>query len=131
MLDQLFLTAGFILACILIYRYHRPLLAALKRFDEQNQARKIGELRDRADQLAHFRHTLGRAEEQVEAVEEIIVSDARTAMPVTRFLFEGEQYATRAEAERTRSDKVRALARTFYLDLPAALAARRGDDRLH
>jgi len=120
-----------ILAGILIYRFHRPVLAALKRFDAQNRARQIQDLRDRTDQLAHFRHTLTRAEEQVETVGEIVVADTRTGTPVIRYLFEGEQFATKAEAENARAEKVRALARTFYLDLPAALAARRGDSRLN
>ena len=119
-----------ILAGILIYRFHRPVLAALKRFDAKNRARQIQDLRDRTDQLAHFRHTLSRAEEQVEKVGEITLADARTGTPVTRYLFEGQQFATRTEAEAIRAEKVRALARTFYLDLPAALAARRGDGKL-
>jgi len=41
------------------------------------------------------------------------MGDERTGTPVTRYLFEGEQFATRAEAERVRADKVRSLARTF------------------
>ena len=47
-------------------------------------------------------------------MSEIIVSDARTAMPVTRYVFEGEQFATRREAERAREENVRAKARAFY-----------------
>lgn len=131
MLERLYWTGGFILACILAYRFHRPVLAALRRFDLRNQKRKIEEVRDRGDQLAHFRHTIHRAEEQVEAVCELMVTDAKTATPVTRYVFEGTQFATRAEAERARAEKVRLLARTFYLELPAALAARREDGRLH
>jgi hypothetical protein len=129
-LERLYWTAGVILACILAYRFHRPILAALQRFDAENRKRKIDEVRDRTDQLAHFRHTLSRAEEQVEAVSEVTRSDERTATPVTRYVFEGEQFATRREAEQVRADKVRLLARTFYMDLPEALAARKGDGRL-
>jgi hypothetical protein len=119
-----------IFAGLLLYRYHRPVLAALRRFDKENQARKVAELRDRTDMLAHFRHTLARAEEQVEDVSEVTIADARTGTPVTRYLFEGEQFATRSDAERVRDEKVRKLARDFYMELPAALTARRDDSKL-
>jgi len=119
-----------ILAGILIYRYHREIFAALRRFDERNRARIAGEERDKADSLAHYRHTLNLAEEQVEVVGEITLSDPRTATPVTRYVFEGQHFATRHEAERAREEKVRAKARAFYMELPLALSAR-GDDRLH
>lgn len=122
--------AVLIFAGLLFYRYHRPVMSALRRFDLRNQSRRAAELRDRTDMLAHFRHTLARAEEQVEEVSEITVADARTGTPVTRFLFEGEQFATRSDAERVRSEKVRRLARDFYMELPAALAARRKDGKL-
>jgi hypothetical protein len=122
--------AVLIFAGLLLYRYHRPALAALRRFDLRNQSRKAAELRDRTDMLAHFRHTIARAEEQVEEVSEITMTDARTGTPVTRFLFEGEQFATRDEAEHVRADRVRKLARDFYLELPSALAARREDGKL-
>ena len=119
-----------IFAGLLLYRYHRPVLGALRRFDLQNQMRRAIELRDRTDTLAHFRHTIARAEEQVEEVSETTVADPRTGTPVSRFLFEGEQFATRHDAERARADKVRKLARDFYMELPAALAARRKDGKL-
>lgn len=80
--------------------------------------------------LAHFRHTIARAEEQIEDVIEITIADTRTGTPVTRFLFESEQFATRSDAERVRAEKVRKLARDFYVELPAALAARREDGKL-
>ena len=118
-----------ILAGILVYRYHRDILAMLKRFDDRNRARIEDEMRDRNDSLAHYRHTLKLAEEQVEPVSEITLSDPRTATPVTRYLFEGEQFATRREAEHAREEKVRAKARAFYMELPAALA-RRGNGKL-
>ena len=119
-----------ILVGILIYRYHREILAALKRFDDRNRARIEGEARDKADSLAHYRHTLTLAEEQVEEVGEVTLSDPRTATAVTRYVFEGEHFATRREAVRARDEKVRAKARAFYTELPLALSAR-GDDRLH
>ena len=130
MLEPLYWTAGLILAFILAYRFHRPVFAALRRFDLTNRRRQIEEAQDRADQLAHFRHTLKRAEEQVEEVSELAVIDPRTATSVMRYVFEGEQFAARAEAEKVRAEKIRALARSFYMDLPAALAARREDGRL-
>jgi hypothetical protein len=39
-------------------------------------------------------------------------------------------FATCGEAERARADRVRKLARDFYLELPSALAARREDGKL-
>ena len=114
----------FIVAGILVYRFHPQILAALKRFDAGNRARIEGEVRDRTDNLAHFRHTLRLAEEQFEQVQAIDVADERTGEPITRYLFEGEAFSTEREAKRAREDKVRAKAREFYIELPAALAAR-------
>ncbi len=37
---------------------------------------------------------------------------------------------TEADAAGARADKMRAIARSFYMDLPAALRARREDDKL-
>jgi hypothetical protein len=121
---DLIATTIVILIAIAIYGYRARILARLKRFDAENVARKEQEMRDRADSLAHFRHTLKLAEEQVEAVNEIVESDPRTATPVTRYVFEGETYATRFEAEKVRQDKIRGLAREFYVELPRALASR-------
>jgi hypothetical protein len=55
----------------------------------------------------------------------------KTGTAVTRYTFEGERFATRRDAERVREERVRALARKFYMELPAALAARREDGRLN
>lgn len=115
---------------ILLYRYHRNILAVFERFDRRNRERMAEEERDRGDSLAHYRHTLKLADEHTEAVSEIEIRDPRTATPVTRYVFEGEQYATRAEAERARAETVRAKARAFYTELPVALTSR-GDERLH
>jgi hypothetical protein len=127
---NLFTTTAFIIAGLLFYRFWPAIFAALKRFDDQNRARIESERRDRRDSLAHYRHTLSIAEEQVEEVGEIEVRDERTAVPVKRYLFEGERFAERREAEHARAEKVRALARKFYMELPAALAARKGDGKL-
>jgi len=129
-LGQLLTIFVVILAALLAYRYHRPVLAALKRFDDANRARIEGEIRDRADSLAHFRHTLKIAEEQVEEIVEITVPDERTGRPVKRYLFEGEVFADKREALRARDEKIRIKARAFYMELPAALAARKQDGKL-
>jgi hypothetical protein len=118
-----------VLAAILLYRFHRPILAALERFDARNVARKFEEARDRRDRLAHYRHTVKLAEEQVDDISETVESDRRTGRPVTRFLFAGEAFATRADAEAAREAAILAKARTFYMELPAALS-RRGDASL-
>lgn len=130
-MSGLYTTAGLLLAAILIYRFRDGILAALKRFDERNIARQIEEQRDRTDPVAHYKHTLRLANEQVEDVSEIVEADARTGDTVTHYIFAGEKYATRREAEFARNAVVVAKARVFYQELPAALAARRGDDRLN
>lgn len=129
-MHDLIVTFLALVAGILVYRYHRDILAVLKRFDERNRARIEGEARDRSDSLAHFRHTLKLAEEQVEQVSEVRYSDSRTATPLVAYVFEGERFGSRAAAEHAREEKVRAKARAFYMELPLALASR-GDDRLH
>lgn len=130
MIRDLLVTTAVIIAGLLAYRYHHVVLDALRRFDARNVKRIADQERERSDPIAHFRHTLETAEEQVEAVSEITVSDPRTATPVTRYVFEGEQFATRGEAERARAEKVRAIARGYYMDLPIALSERR-KDKLH
>ena len=130
MVENLIFSSLFILVGIVVYRFHREIFAALRRFDAANRARIESQLKDRTDATAHFRHTLGLAEEQVEPVSPVTVSDERTATPVTRYLFEGETYADEREANRAREEKVRAIARSFYVELPAALAARSGDGKL-
>jgi hypothetical protein len=122
---DLFSMAAFILAMILLYGFRRPILARLKQFDERNSHRRMEELRDRSDQLAHFRHTMRLAEEQVEEIGEHVVSDSRTGTPVTFYLFEGERFLSRDEAEAARNEVVIAKAREFYMDLPKALTERR------
>jgi hypothetical protein len=129
-LENLLYASLFVLGCIFVYRFHRQIFGGLRRFDAENRARIESQRRDRGDLTAHFRHTLGLAEEQVEPVSAVTVSDERTATPVTRYVFEGETFSDEREAKRAREDKVRAIARAFYMELPAALAARRGDDKL-
>ena len=75
---------GFVLACILFYRFGLP---ALKRFDAENVARIARQERDKADPTAHIRHALEMAEEQVEAVMEISTGDS------VQYLFEAQVYS--------------------------------------
>jgi hypothetical protein len=118
-------TTVLIIAAILLYRFRAPVLDALHRFDARNVARIREEIGDRRDPVAHYKHTLRLAEEQVEEVSELSAHDSRTGLPVTRYVFEGEQFATRDEAEAARQRSIVAKARTFYQELPAALARRR------
>jgi hypothetical protein len=126
------LTTSLIIAVLLvIFRYRHEISAALARFDARNVRRIAEEQRDRSDPIAHFRHTLKVAEEQVEDVSEITVPDERLGTPVTRYVFEGEQFSSRFEAERVRAEKIRAIARGFYVELPVALANRKQDGKLN
>jgi len=125
----LFVTTGLVLAAILAYRFHKPILAALERFDARNTDRKAQEARDRRDRLAHYKHTLKLAEEQVDGIAEITVSDERTGSPVRRFVFAGEMFASHDDAEAARNEAIIAKAREFYVELPHALA-RRGNGKL-
>lgn len=129
-MSRLFATAAVLLVVIVLVRLWPRILAWLRQFDARNVDRIRQEHIDRNDQLAHFRHTLGRSEEQVEEIFEISELDPRTATSVTRYVFEGERFATRREAEKVRAQKIGDIARGFYRELPAALA-HRGKDRLH
>ena len=120
-----------VLAAIGLYWLWPRLAAAFKRFDEDNRARIEHQWRERGDRDAHIRHTLDVAEEQVEAIVEVKEIDPRTATPVPRYAFEGVWYGSRDEAEQVRAQKIGDIARGFYRDLPAALAARRRDGRLN
>jgi hypothetical protein len=130
MLRDLLTTAALLMAGLLLYRFRAPILAALARFDARNVARRREEMDDRRDQLAHYKHTLRLAEEQVEEIEEFATQDARTGETLTRYLFEGENFASRDEAEAVRQRAIVAKARNFYVELPVALAQAR-KDKLH
>ena len=127
MIRDLLTMSALVLAAIVLYRFRQTIADAFWRFDERNVRRIAEQERDKSDPLAHYRHTLKAAEEQVEEISEITIADERLGTPVTRFLFEGEQFATRHDAERARLEKVRAIARGYYMDLPVALAERRKD----
>jgi len=124
-------TALFVLAGLVLYRLWPWLSAGLKRFDEANRARIENQRLERRDHTAHIRHTLDVAQEQVEEIVEVTETDPRTGTPAKRYAFEGVWYGERDEAERVRAQKIGDIARGFYRDLPAALAARKGDGRLN
>jgi hypothetical protein len=120
-----------VLAALAVYRYGPRIAAAFRRFDAENRDRIESQWRDRRDHNAHIRQTIAVAEEQVEEIVEIAETDPRTGTPVRRFAFEGAWYASREEAERVRAEKIGEIARGFYRDLPAALAARREGGKLN
>lgn len=130
-MNGLYTTAALVLAGLLLYRFRDAWLGALRRFDQQNVARREAEESDIVDPLAHYRHTLAIAGEEVEEVQEIVQPDERTGDPVTRYVFGAETFATREEAEEARNIVVVAKARIFYRHLPAALASRRKNDELN
>jgi redox-regulated HSP33 family molecular chaperone len=131
LLRDLLTTSAFIAVMLAIYRFRHDIIAALVRFDQRNVRRIADEQRDRTDPIAHFRHTLKVAEEQVEEVGEITVRDPRLGTDVVHYVFEGEQFTSRFEAERVRAEKIRNIARGFYVELPRALAQRKSDDKLN
>ena len=114
-MTNVYWACGFVLACILFYRFGLPWF---RRFDARNVARLEREIRDKSDANAHIRHALEVAEEQVEEIQEIKVGD------VTHYLFEAEVFATRDEAEEMRARRIGVVARRFYEELPAALMSR-------
>ena len=130
MIANLISTVLFVLVVIVIARFWPQISGVIRRFDTQVRDRRAQEIRDRGDATAHFRHTLKLAEEQVDDVTSVIVPDERTAQPITRWQFAGETFASEADARRAREDTVRTIARGFYMDLPAALRARKDEDRL-
>ncbi len=130
MIRDLLTVSVFLVIAIALYHYRLRIAGALRRFDARNVQRIRDQEAERADPLAHFKHTLKTAEEQVEAVSEITMADARLGTPVTRYVFEGEHFATRRDADTARAEKIRAIARGYYMELPVALAEQRGD-KLH
>ena len=123
MLWNLVTTALLIFGGLLLYRFYRPILGALRRFDDGNRRKAEQEIRDKRDPLSHLRHTVAVMDEQVDEIGEISLWDVTEGRKVTRYTFEGKRYATMDEAERARAGKVGGKARAFYAELPAALSA--------
>jgi hypothetical protein len=115
MLENVFWACGFVLTCILLYRFGLPVL---KRFDAENVSRIAQQERDKADPSAHIRHALETAEEQVEPVTEVKVGGG------VQYLFEAQLFLARDEAEEARANRIGTIARRFYAELPQALAGR-------
>jgi hypothetical protein len=115
MLENMLWASAFILACILFYRFALP---ALRRFDVENVERIVRQEQEKSDPTAHIRHALETAEEQVEPVTEIKVGD------VVQYLFETKIYLDRDDAEAARAERIGAIARRFYTELPQAMAGR-------
>ncbi|MBS0281389.1 MAG: hypothetical protein JSR25_09525 [Proteobacteria bacterium] len=115
MLENVYWACGFILACILIFRFGLP---ALRRFDAENVARITRQEEEKSDPSAHIRHALEAAEEQVELVTEIKVGNG------VQYLFEAQVFTSRDDAEEARANRIGTIARRFYAELPQALAGR-------
>jgi hypothetical protein len=115
MLENVFWASAFVLACIVFYRFALPILS---RFDRENVERIARQERDKSDPTAHIRHALEMAEEQVEPVTEVKVGEA------VQYLFETALYLDRDAAEEARAERIGAIARRFYAELPQAMAGR-------
>ena len=59
-MTDVFWACGFVLACLVFYRFGLPWF---RQFDARNVARLEREARDKADANAHIRHALEVAEE--------------------------------------------------------------------
>ena len=116
-MSDLFNAVLILSAVLLVAAFRYRILAALRRFDANNTRRRAEEARALFDREAHYRQTVQFAEEQIEAVAKLTVPDERTGQPVTRYLFLGEQFATRKDAEAARYALVVEKAREFYKDL--------------
>lgn len=111
----------------LVYSFRKPILSRLRAFDAQNAARRMEELQARRDRFAHYRHAILTAEESLEDVKSVTILDERTAQPVPRFLFLGETFVTRNEAEIARRMRAIAIAREFYAELDGTTLPRRAE----
>ena len=124
-MSNLLTLALILFAAVFLYGIRDRLLAALRRFDARNTRRRADEARALMDRYAHYRQTVEFAEEQFEPVATLTVPDARTGEPVTRYVFLGEQYGTRKDAEAARHAAVVEKAREFYIDLDQIYLSRR------
>ena len=125
MISNLINLALILFGAVLLYGLRGRLVSALQRFEARNARRRAEELRALMDRYAHYRQTVEFAEEQVEPVTILTLSDSRTGVPVDRYVFLGEQYATRKDAEEARHAAVIEKAREFYIDLDRIYLSRR------
>jgi hypothetical protein len=125
MVSNLLLLMGAFFAVALVYRFRKPILGALDRFDRRNAARQVEESWEKRHRLAHYRRAVLTAEESLEEVAEIKVSDERTGQPVNRYRFLGELFATREDAEAVRRARAVEIAREFYAELDGRSLPRR------
>jgi len=109
---------------VLVYAFRRRIAEPLRRFEARNARRRTEEGRALYDSHAHYRQTVEFAQEEIEEVAKITVPDERLGAPVVRYLFLGDQYATRQEAEAARFQIVIEKAREFYRDLDKIYLAR-------
>jgi hypothetical protein len=114
---DLFSAVLILFAVVLVAAFRYRILAGLRRFEANNARRRAEEARALFDRYAHYRQTVKFAEEEVEDVTKVIVPDERTGELVTRYVFLGEQFATRKEAEAARYAAIIERAREFYKDL--------------
>jgi hypothetical protein len=114
------------LGAALLTGYRRRIAALFRRFEIRNAQRRAEEARALFDRYAHYRQTVQFAEEQIEPVSRITISDERTGEQVPRYVFLGEQFLTRADAEAVRQEAVIEKAREFYRELDKIYLARRG-----
>jgi hypothetical protein len=126
-MSGLITTSLVILAFLVVYRFRRQIADSLRRFDASNREKAEQEQRDKRDPMAHMRHTVALMDEQVEEIGELTLWDVTQNRPITRYLFEGQRFASREEAEMARARKVGNKARRFYAELPSALSAPKDD----
>lgn len=116
-MSDLFTAVLILFGVVLVAAFRYRILARLRRFERNNALKRAEEARARFDRFAHYRQTVKFAEEEVEDVAKVKVPDERTGEPVTRYVFLGEQFATRKEAEAARYAAIIERAREFYKDL--------------
>jgi hypothetical protein len=121
-LVQVVLILSGVLAAVALYK---PVLRALRKFEERNAERRMQELKSAMDAYSHYRQTMEFVEEQIEPVSTLTVRDERTGEPLTRYVFLGVWYAARQEAEAARYAAIVEKAREFYVDLDRVFLSRR------
>lgn len=128
-MSNLFTALLILFGVVLVCAYRYRIFAALRRFEANNARRRAEEARALFDRYAHYRQTVRFAEEEVEDVAKLTVRDERTGEPLTRYIFLGEQFATRKEAEAARYAAIIERAREFYKDLDQIYLSRRDRGR--